>query len=127
VLGYRTDTFPEFYTAGSGLPVSARVDSPKEAAAVFAAHVRTGGAGAVLARPADAALAIPRDEFERVLAAAEATAANDIVTGPKLTPYLLGKLADLTNGKTLVANRALIVANATLAAQVAGALGGRPT
>jgi pseudouridine-5'-phosphate glycosidase len=122
VLGYRTDAFPEFFTVGSGLPVSARVESPAEAAAVFAAHVRMGGAGAVLAQPADAALALPRDEFERALATAEAMAAKDHISGPKLTPFLLGKLTVLTNGKTLVANRALVVANATLAAQVATAL-----
>jgi pseudouridine-5'-phosphate glycosidase len=122
VVGYRTDEFPAFYTAGSGLPVSARVESPEEAAALFAAHVRLGGGGAVLAVPADPALAIPKGEFERALAAAESMAANDGITGPRLTPYLLGRLAELTNGRTLAANRALIVANARLAADVANCL-----
>jgi len=125
VLGYRSDTFPEFYTTGSGRPVSARVESPAEAAAVFDAHVRMGGSGLVLALPADQALAIPRAEFEAALTAAEGMAKTAGVSGPDLTSYLLAKLAELTNGKTLTANRALIVANATLAARVAIALLGR--
>jgi pseudouridine-5'-phosphate glycosidase len=124
VLGYRTDTFPEFYTTGSGRPVSARVESPAEAAAVFDAHVRMGGGGVVLARPADPALAIPRAEFEAALSAAESLATTAGVSGPELTPYLLAKLAELSNGKTLAANRALILANARLAAEIAIALYG---
>ncbi|HEY2784130.1 MAG TPA: pseudouridine-5'-phosphate glycosidase [Fimbriiglobus sp.] len=119
VLGFRTDEFPAFYTSVTGLPVSARVESPEQATAVFAAHVRMGGRGVILAQPVEASLAIPAAEFESALAAAEVLAARDGITGPKLTPFLLGKLAELTNGKTLAANRALIVANAKLAAQVA--------
>lgn len=119
VLGYRTETFPEFYTTGAGLPVSGRVDTPEAAAAVFDAHVRMGGAGAVLARPVDETLAIPRAEFETALRAAEESAAREGIAGPKLTPFILAKLAELTAGKTLAANRALVVANATLAARVA--------
>ncbi len=66
VLGYRTDEFPAFYTKGSGLPVSARVDSPEQAGAVFAAHIRMGGGGAILAQPVAESLAIPQDEFGEV-------------------------------------------------------------
>jgi len=78
-----------------------------------------GGGGAVLAQPLEESLAIPTDEFQRALAAAESLATEAGITGPKVTPFLLGKLAELTNGKTLAANRKLIVANARLAAQVA--------
>jgi len=121
VVGYGTDSFPAFYVRDHvpALPVSARVDSPGDAAALFAAHVRMGGAGAVLAQPCPAEVAVPADEFDSWLkvAASEASAAG--VTGAKVTPFLLSRLAHLSGGRTLVANRALIVANARLAAEVA--------
>ena len=124
VLGYRTDTFPTFYTAGE-LPISCRVDSPAEAAAAFAAHVRLGGRGMVLAQPVAEDLAVPADVFGAALTQAEAEAALQNVTGAKLTPFLLARLAELTGGHTLAANRELIVANARLAAEVAGELAKR--
>jgi pseudouridine-5'-phosphate glycosidase len=124
VLGYRTDAFPEFYVRGTErLPVSARVETASDAATVFDAHVRLGGAGAVLVQPCPEAVAVPREEFDAALAAATAEAAAAGVSGPKLTPFLLAGLAELTGGKTLTANRALIVNNARLAAEVAVALG----
>lgn len=122
VLGYRTDEFPAFTTSGSGGPVSARVNTATEAAAVFAAHRQTGGAGAILAQPVDPSLAVPAEEFERARVQAESEAITAGITGARLTPFLLNRLAELTGGKTLPVNRALIVANAHLAAEVAGAL-----
>jgi pseudouridine-5'-phosphate glycosidase len=124
VLGYRTDTLPEFYVrADRGLPVSARVETPAEAAVVFAAHVRMGGGGAVLAQPCPEDVAVPPDEFDAALRKALTESLRAGVNGPKLTPFLLVRLAELTGGKTLAANRGLIVNNARLAAEVAVALG----
>ncbi len=120
VVGYRTDAFPAFYVRESALPLSARVDSPADAAALFAAHVRMGGRGAVLAQPCSADVAIPASEFDAWLAEAEREATSANVTGAKVTPFLLARLAELSDGRTLAANRALIVANARLAAEVAG-------
>lgn len=139
VLGYQTDVFPQFYTrvadsrresvphplserAGHPLPVSARVDTPVEAAAAFTAHVALGGGGAVLANPLPEADAVPADEFAAARAVAEADAERAGVSGAKLTPFLLARLAELTGGKTLRANRTLVVNNARLAARVAVAL-----
>ena len=119
VLGFGTDRFPQFYTAGGLLPVSARVNTPAEAAAAFAAHVDLGGGGVLLANPLPEADAIPVDEFEDARTVAEHDAEQAGVTGAKLTPYLLQRLAELTEGKTLRANRTLIVNNARLAAEVA--------
>jgi pseudouridine-5'-phosphate glycosidase len=119
VLTYRSDEQPAFYTAGGGGPGSCRVDTPAEAAAVFAAHAALGGGGAVLANPP--AEVVPADEFAAALATAEREAAG--VSGPAVTPFLLKRLAELTGGKTLAANRALVLANARLAAEVAVALG----
>ncbi len=122
VLGYRTDEFPAFYVAQSRLPVSCRIESPAEAAAVFAAHVRLGGGGAVLAQPCPGDVAIPTAEFNAWLGVAEAEARTAGVSGPRLTPFLLARLAELSSGQTLKANRALVIANARLAAEVAVAL-----
>ena len=107
---------------GLRLPVSARVASPSEAAAVFAAHTRMGGGGVVLAQPCPADVAVPADEFAEWLATAEAEAHVARVGGAKLTPFLLARLATLSGGRSLTANRALIVNNARLAAEVAVAL-----
>ncbi len=122
VLGFGTDTFPQFYTRGGTLPVSARVDSPEQAAAAFAAHVALGGAGMVLANPLPDADAIPQVEFDAWLAEAELDAACAGVGGAKLTPFLLARIAELSGSRTLAANKTLIVNNARLAARVARCL-----
>jgi pseudouridine-5'-phosphate glycosidase len=124
VWGYRTETFPLFYTAGGREPVNACFDEPSQVSTAFAAHVRLGGAGGVLAQPLDDADAIPEAEFEETLRMAEAEAELAGITGPRVTPFLLKRIAELTDGKTLAANRKLIVANAKLAAQVAGCFSG---
>jgi pseudouridine-5'-phosphate glycosidase len=98
------------------------VESAVEAAAVFAAHVRLGGRGAVLAQPLDEDVALHPEEFDAAVAQAEREASSKGVRGSGVTPFLLGRLADLTVGRTLAANQALIVANARLAAAVAGEL-----
>ncbi len=122
VVGYGCDEFPAFLLASSGLPVSARVDSPEEAAALCAAHWGLGGAGIVLAQPLPAETALEPNDFHRALVRAESQARAEGVRGPALTPFLLARLAELTEGRTLRANQALIVANARLAARVAAAL-----
>jgi pseudouridine-5'-phosphate glycosidase len=122
VVGYGTDEFPAFYVGSSGLPLTARVDSSAEAAALLAARWALGGAGVVLAQPLGAGLALESAEFETALAEAESRAAARGVSGPELTPFLLARLAEITGGRTLTANRALIVANAQLAARIARAL-----
>jgi len=124
VVGYGTEEFPAFLLASSGLPVSARVDSPQEAAALCAAHWGLGGAGVVLAQPLPAETALEPDDFHKALVRAEREARAEDVRGPALTPFLLARLAQLTDGRTLRANQALIVANARLAARIAAAMEG---
>jgi pseudouridine-5'-phosphate glycosidase len=123
VMGYRTDEFPAFYVTAFQLTVSCRVETPAEAAAVFAAHVRMGGGGAVLARRCPEEAAIPADEFHEWLEQADSDARGAGVSGPRVTPFLLARLAELSHGRTLAAHRALVLANARLAAEVAVALG----
>jgi pseudouridine-5'-phosphate glycosidase len=119
VVGYATSEFPAFYLSTSGLPVAARVDSAAEAAALLRAHWQLDGGGVVLAQRLPDAVALDPDEFARALAEAERRAEQEHVTGPATTPYLLARLAEITDGRTLRANRALIVANASLAGRVA--------
>jgi pseudouridine-5'-phosphate glycosidase len=119
VWGYRTDTFPLFYTAGGNAPVNARFDELAHAAAAFAAHLSLNGGGAILTQPLEDSDAIDSAEFETALQMAESEADFAGITGAKITPFLLKRIAELTEGKTLTANRKLIVANAKLAALVA--------
>jgi len=116
VVGYRTDTFPAFYVRSSGLPVSARVDSPDDAARLVQAHFEIG-AGILLTQPAAEGVALSANEFAEAMEEAERSLGK--LRGPAVTPALLAKIAELTDGRSLRANRELIVANARLAAQVA--------
>lgn len=119
VVGYGTDRFPAFYVRDSGLPVSARVDTAVSAARLFAAHVRMGGGGMVLAQPVGTEMALTWEEVEVAVTQAEREAGDQNVRGGALTPYLLGRLAEISGGRSLRANQELIVANARLAAEVA--------
>ena len=122
VIGYRTDRLPAFYVRDSELPASARADDPASAARLYAAHLAMGGGGAVLAQPIAEDVALGPDEVEAAIGRAEAEAVTQGVRGPALTPFLLARLADLTGGRSLRANQALILANARLAATVASQL-----
>jgi pseudouridine-5'-phosphate glycosidase len=126
VVGYQTDTFPAFTTASSGLPLDTRVESPEDAASLIAAHRQLGLPGAVVvAHPVDAASALDRDEMEQALTEALAQAHERNITGKAVTPFLLDELRRATGGRSLVANRSLIVANAGLAGEIAAALARR--
>jgi pseudouridine-5'-phosphate glycosidase len=122
VIGYGADEFPAFYLRSSGLPVTARVDRPEDAAAVIAAHWTLGGAGLVLAQPVARDVALEQREFSDALARAEAEAVQANIRGNALTPFLLARLATATGGKTLKANQSLVIENARLAARIARAL-----
>ena len=126
VVGYGTQEFPAFYVRGSGEPVSARVDTPEEAAALLTAHWDLDGTGVVLAQPLPLEQALPAAEFEQAWQQAEQLATTAGVRGPEVTPFLLARLAELTGGKTLRINQALILANASLAGRVAWVFQGCP-
>jgi pseudouridine-5'-phosphate glycosidase len=120
VLGWRTDNLPLFYRRGGGPPVSARVETATEAAQVARLHWRLGRHSAiVLARPPDESLDV--DELiEEGLLEAERRG----VRGQAVTPFVLAFLHAESGGRTLDANRRLIVDNAGLAAEVAAAYAG---
>jgi pseudouridine-5'-phosphate glycosidase len=123
VLGYGTDTFPAFYTRSSGLPVDARVDELREVAAVYRAQRSMGLAGGLLvAVPVPAADALSEQEVERTIEVALRDAASEGVQGSRITPYLLGRMASLTAGRSVETNVALLRNNVVVAAAVARAL-----
>ena len=115
LLGFRTDELPLFYSARGGPAVPARVESVQEAAEVAHAHWELGGAGLLLARPPDDSL----DDVEPLIQDALAAAARARITGQAVTPFVLSFLHERSGGRTLAANRELVVANAGLAAEIA--------
>ena len=115
VLGWRTDELPLFYAARGGPPVSTRVETAQEAATVARTHWALRGRGIALARPPDRSL----DEVEPLIEEALGEASARGVTGPGMTPFVLAFLHRRSGGRTLAANRDLVVANAGLAAEVA--------
>jgi len=118
VVGYRTDDLPLFYAAHGGPPVSARVESADEAAALARAHWEIGGGGLLVGRPPDRSLDDAEPLIERALAEAEAQG----VSGQSVTPFVLSYLHRESGGRTLAANRDLIVGNARLAGAIAALL-----
>jgi len=122
VVGFGTDQFPAFYVPTSDEHVSARVDTPGQAADLLRAHWAFGGAGVVIAQPIDKHVALDPNDFMHALSSAEQQAMGVGVRGKELTPFLLGRIAEITEGQTLKANHALVVANARLAAQIAKSL-----
>lgn len=120
VVGYQTDEFPAFYSRESGLRVSVRLDTPNEIAEFAKAHWGLGMRSAILVtNPIPEADAIPKSEMEPIIAKASVEAMEKEIHGQALTPFLLGRISELTNGKSLKANLALLLNNARLAAEIA--------
>ena len=124
VLGYRTNRFPGFYLADSGCRLEWRVDSPAEAAAVVCARreLQTEQYGLVVANPIPAADELDAELHEQVLASALSAAEAEGISGKDVTPFLLDHMHRGTRGASLVANVALVRANARLAAEIAAEL-----
>ena len=122
VLGCGTDEFPAFYRRSSGLRVDRRCAGAAEIAAVLAAHFAVGTTGVVVANPVPVEHELAAEAcaaaIDRALADAEAAG----VRGRDVTPFLLDRMRSLTGGASVAVNRALLAANAALAADVAVAL-----
>lgn len=123
VLGYRTDRFPAFQVRRSQLPVDARVETAGEAASVIAARRNLGLAGAVVVgNPVPDGEALNEADVEGWVARAVEDAAREGVRGKAITPFLLHRMAELSQGRTLTANVALLESNARLGGAIAVAL-----
>ncbi|MEX0625831.1 MAG: pseudouridine-5'-phosphate glycosidase [Chloroflexota bacterium] len=120
VIGLGVDDLPAFYSVSSGLRLPHRVESAGEAAAVLALHRAIDGSGGILfVQPAPADLAIPSNEVASWIEAANAEAAQRGIRGGAVTPFLLRRVAELSDGRALRTNIGLIVNNARMAARVA--------
>jgi len=123
VVGVGTNELPAFYTRSSGLRIEHRVDGAEEAARLLAAHLAMNAPrGLLFANPIPEADALPQALVDEAIAAALADAEARGVRGKAITPHLLAFLARATAGRSLQANRALALANAAFAAEVAVAL-----
>ena len=124
VVGWQTDAFPAFYSRSSGLAVDVRCDSAAEVAALWRAKRALGLPGGLLvAAPIPTADEIPAAEIEPTILQAIDEAAARGLRSAQVTPFLLGRLAELTGERSLRANLALLENNARIAAQIAVAVG----
>lgn len=124
VLGYRTDEFPAFYSRASGIAVHRRIDDLTVAARVLNARLALGlRGGVIVANPIPPEAEIDAAEIESALREALADAVSARVTGAALTPFVLGRIAEVTGGRSIPANLALAENNAVVATQIARALG----
>lgn len=120
VVGYQTSLFPAFYARSSGLPLTAQVEDPDEAAILAKAHWDMGIKSSVLlAVPPPVADALPDKVMEDAVNQALKDATENRISGGELTPFLLKRVSELTGKASLKANLGLLLNNARVAAQVA--------
>jgi len=120
VIGFGTDEFPAFTTTTSGLPVPHRADDPAEIADVLRHRQALGQGGVLVCTPPPEPL--DGDVLDAANDQAEAAADAAGIAGSARTPFILGAIAELTNGASVSANTALVANNATLATAIAVAL-----
>ena len=127
VVAVGQDAFPAFWSRDSGLPAPLRLDAPADIARFVRmrdAMRGCGHGGVLIATPVPASAEIPFDEMGELIERAVAEASAGGVTGKAVTPWLLARLLELTGGRSLAANIALVENNAALAARIAAALPG---
>jgi pseudouridine-5'-phosphate glycosidase len=124
VVGYRTWDLPGFYTVDTGIRLGARADSADEVARMFRAQRSLGRPQALLVvQPPPAGVALPRHEVDAAVERAISRARDEGVRGAAATPYLLAAVTEVTQGRSLTVNLALLEQNARLAAAIARAIG----
>ena len=122
VIAYGQDGFPAFWSRESGLAAPLRMDSASAIAAAHLMRERLGlPGGQLVANPIPVAAEIPAHALAPLIAEAQAEAEARAITGKAVTPFLLSRLYDLTQGRSLTANIALVLNNARLAAAIARA------
>lgn len=126
VFAYGQDGFPAFWSRQSGLAAPLRADSPAEIAKAHLLRARLGlPGGQLVANPVPAGAEIPAATLAPLIARAQADADAKGIAGKAVTPFLLQRLFELSGGRTLQANLALVLANARLAAAIAGEIAAR--
>ena len=124
VIAFGQDQLPAFWSAQSGLAAPLRMDSAAEVARGHRMRAALGlPGGQLIANPIPTPAEIPTITLAPIITRALSDAAQHKITGKAVTPYLLQRIYELTDGKSLVANIALVVNNARLGAEIAHALG----
>jgi pseudouridine-5'-phosphate glycosidase len=120
VIAFGTDEFPAFFTRKSGQRIDHRFDTPQEIAEAILIHHRLGsGTGLVIANPIPEADALDPAAIDGTIADAVREAAERGIGGKELTPFLLSRINELSDGLSLRSNIALVRNNADLAARIA--------
>jgi pseudouridine-5'-phosphate glycosidase len=123
VIGYQTDDFPAFYSSSSGLKTSVKLETADEIVKLAQAHWEMGMRSAVLVtQPIPVGDGIDKSEMDKWILQASREATDKKIHGQELTPFLLGRLNELSGGRSLRANLSLLLNNARLAAQIAKAM-----
>ena len=123
VVAYGQDNLPAFWSRDSGLKAPLRLDTPSQIAGFMAVRKQLGAHGGMLiANPVPAENEIPQDEMSVLIKAALGEAGQRGIAGKDVTPFLLTLIAEMTQGRSLETNIALVRANARLAAEIAVAL-----
>ncbi|MCM3090503.1 MULTISPECIES: pseudouridine-5'-phosphate glycosidase [unclassified Cytobacillus] len=123
VVGFETDVLPAFYTRTSPFYVNYRVDYADEAAEMIRTKWELGlKGGVVIANPIPEKDALEEAFITGVIETALKEASENNITGKKVTPFLLGKVKELTDGRSLTANIALVKHNAEVGARIAVSL-----
>ncbi|MFI5227988.1 MAG: pseudouridine-5'-phosphate glycosidase [Gemmatimonadales bacterium] len=122
VVGYRTDELPGFYTAQTGIALTARANEAGQIVELFRAHRALGRPQALLVvQPPPAEHALEREEVDEAVARARGDAARRGIRGAAVTPFLLAAIGKITSGASLETNLALLERNARLAGEIARA------
>ncbi|MEJ6509307.1 MAG: pseudouridine-5'-phosphate glycosidase [Octadecabacter sp.] len=123
VIAYGQDTLPAFWSGASNLPAPLRMDRAADIAAAHKMRVAMGlPGGQLVANPIPQDAQIPAETLAPIIAQALAEADTQGIAAKAVTPFLLGRIFELTDGASLTANIALVRNNARLAAQIAGSL-----
>jgi pseudouridine-5'-phosphate glycosidase len=123
IVGYGVDDMPAFFARSSGLPVDVRLDTPQAVAQLIRAQQTLGlQNGILITVPIPAHAACDEAEVEAAVIQATTEADQHGIHGPTATPWLLSRVVQLTNGRSLQANTALLQNNGYIAAQIAQAL-----
>ncbi|PZX03082.1 pseudouridine-5'-phosphate glycosidase [Psychrobacillus insolitus] len=120
VVGFQTDKFPAFYTATSEFDSNFRLDEPIQVARMLKVKWDLGLiGGAIIANPIPAEDSLAEEYIDSIITTALNEATENGVKGKDVTPFLLGKVKELTEGKSLESNIALVYNNATVGAKIA--------
>jgi pseudouridine-5'-phosphate glycosidase len=122
VLGYQIEEFPAFYTRKSGLKVDQSIDTPQEIAAIMQAKWDLGlNGGLLIANPIPEKFQMEYHNIQETIELAIKEAEEKGIKGKETTPFLLGKIKELSRGESLKANIQLVLNNARLGAAIANA------